>query len=88
MLEPVPAEKAATITAAVGAIAKAERTEASDATEPRPIGFAVPAETPVRGTATFQNSADAPSCHECGSLMVRCAACYKCMNCGATSGCS
>jgi len=88
VLDPVPVEKATTITAAAGAIAKAERTEVSDATEPRPIGFAVPAEAPVRGTATFQNSADAPSCHECGSLMVRCAACYKCMNCGATSGCS
>ena len=36
----------------------------------------------------FENSADAPSCHECGSLMVRGGACYKCLNCGATSGCS
>jgi ribonucleoside-diphosphate reductase alpha chain len=37
---------------------------------------------------TFETSADAPACHECGSIMVRSAACYKCMNCGATSGCS
>ncbi len=36
----------------------------------------------------FETSADAPACHECGSIMVRNAACYKCMNCGATSGCS
>ncbi len=36
----------------------------------------------------FETSADAPACHECGSIMVRSAACYKCMNCGATSGCS
>jgi ribonucleoside-diphosphate reductase alpha chain len=36
----------------------------------------------------FATSADAPACHECGSIMVRNAACYKCLNCGATSGCS
>ena len=31
---------------------------------------------------------DAPVCFECGSLMVRNGACYKCLNCGSTSGCS
>ena len=36
----------------------------------------------------FQNQADAPPCPECGSIMVRNAACYKCLNCGSTSGCS
>jgi ribonucleoside-diphosphate reductase alpha chain len=36
----------------------------------------------------FESQADAPSCHECGSIMVRSGACYKCFNCGATSGCS
>jgi ribonucleoside-diphosphate reductase alpha chain len=37
---------------------------------------------------TFVAQADAPACPECGSLMVRNAACYKCLNCGCTSGCS
>ena len=82
VLEAVPAEKAATISAAVASVPKAEAPEA------RAIGFAVPASGPDRLLSTFQNSADAPSCHECGSLMVRSAACYKCLNCGATSGCS
>ncbi|MDE2665775.1 MAG: vitamin B12-dependent ribonucleotide reductase [Acidobacteriota bacterium] len=36
----------------------------------------------------FQTQADAPPCPECGSIMVRNGACYKCLNCGATSGCS
>jgi len=36
----------------------------------------------------FVNQEDAPTCSECGSLMVRNGACYKCHNCGATSGCS
>jgi len=31
---------------------------------------------------------DAPSCSECGMLMVRNGSCYKCENCGSTSGCS
>jgi ribonucleoside-diphosphate reductase alpha chain len=37
---------------------------------------------------TFVAQADAPACHECGSLMVRNGSCYKCVNCGSTSGCS
>jgi len=38
--------------------------------------------------AAFVNQADAPSCHDCGSIMIRNGACYKCPNCGVTSGCS
>jgi len=37
---------------------------------------------------TWQAQADAPSCADCGSIMIRNGACYKCLNCGATSGCS
>jgi ribonucleoside-diphosphate reductase alpha chain len=36
----------------------------------------------------FQTQADAPSCADCGSIMVRNGSCYKCLNCGSTSGCS
>ncbi|MES2202381.1 MAG: vitamin B12-dependent ribonucleotide reductase [candidate division FCPU426 bacterium] len=36
----------------------------------------------------FQQQSDAPPCHECGAIMVRSGACYKCGNCGSTSGCS
>jgi ribonucleoside-diphosphate reductase alpha chain len=31
---------------------------------------------------------DAPSCSTCGMLMVPNGSCYKCVNCGNTSGCS
>ncbi len=34
------------------------------------------------------NQTDAPSCCDCGSIMIRNGACYKCPNCGSTSGCS
>jgi ribonucleoside-diphosphate reductase alpha chain len=40
------------------------------------------------GKVGFQQQADAPSCAECGSIMVRNGSCYKCLNCGSTSGCS
>jgi ribonucleoside-diphosphate reductase alpha chain len=33
-------------------------------------------------------SADAPACAECGGIMTRNGSCYKCENCGGTSGCS
>ena len=36
----------------------------------------------------FQNQLDAPPCAECGSIMVRSGSCFRCLNCGATSGCS
>jgi ribonucleoside-diphosphate reductase alpha chain len=37
---------------------------------------------------SFVNQADAPSCMDCGSIMIRNGACYNCPNCGSTSGCS
>ena len=42
----------------------------------------------ARGFAAMVNQADAPSCSDCGSIMIRNGACYKCANCGSTSGCS
>src|SRR5262249_45424570 len=38
--------------------------------------------------STIQNQEDAPPCSTCGSIMIRSGACYKCMNCGTTSGCA
>jgi ribonucleoside-diphosphate reductase alpha chain len=59
--------------------------EATDASAPA----RVEAPAPARSTASaFLNQADAPPCHTCGAIMVRSGACYKCANCGSTSGCS
>ncbi|MDQ6747670.1 MAG: vitamin B12-dependent ribonucleotide reductase, partial [Candidatus Dormibacteraeota bacterium] len=30
---------------------------------------------------------DSMTCSDCGAIMVRAGACYKCLNCGSTSGC-
>jgi len=38
--------------------------------------------------AAMQNQSDAPPCSTCGSIMVRSGSCYKCANCGTTSGCA
>lgn len=42
--------------------------------------------TPERKRAAA--GGDAPSCSTCGMLMVPNGSCYKCVNCGGTSGCS
>ncbi|MHB9130773.1 MAG: vitamin B12-dependent ribonucleotide reductase [Armatimonadota bacterium] len=39
-------------------------------------------------TVGFDNQSDAPPCPTCGEIMVRNGSCYKCLNCGGTSGCS
>ena len=67
-------------------------------TAPAPVAGAVPdapaAHAAAAGSASarvrqaFINQADAPPCPDCGCLMVRNGTCYKCLNCGATSGCS
>ncbi|MFQ5663455.1 MAG: vitamin B12-dependent ribonucleotide reductase, partial [Terriglobia bacterium] len=48
--------------------------------EAKPVGSKTPA--PV------QVPPDAPICPDCGSLMTRNGSCFKCHNCGGTSGCS
>ena len=36
---------------------------------------------------TFDLQGDAPLCSYCGSITVRAGSCYKCENCGSTTGC-
>jgi hypothetical protein len=38
--------------------------------------------------ALHQNNEDAAMCTACGAVMVRNGSCYKCIDCGETSGCS
>jgi ribonucleoside-diphosphate reductase alpha chain len=54
-----------------------------------PAGRSTAASAPVKSKfAAMQNQEDAPPCTTCGSIMVRSGACYKCANCGTTSGCA
>jgi len=43
---------------------------------------------PSTAREAFLNQEDAPPCHTCGAIMIRNGACYRCANCGSTSGCS
>lgn len=38
-------------------------------------------------TPTFTGLADGPPCDTCSFLTVRCGSCYRCPNCGSTTGC-
>ncbi len=64
--------------------------------EPSGSAASAPAITPGKPATTetgavrisFQGQEDAPACSDCGSIMIRNGTCYKCLNCGSTSGCS
>ena len=66
---------------------QAQRT-ANGSSKPVAVGAGAAAPTSNGEAFTFHLQEDAPSCSECGALMIRNGACYKCLNCGATSGCS
>ena len=55
---------------------------------PLDVKATVAAAAPKSAFAAIQNQEDAPPCSTCGSIMVRSGACYKCTNCGTTSGCA
>ena len=42
----------------------------------------------IQSSNSSGTTGDAPSCSTCGMLMVPNGSCYKCVNCGSTSGCS
>lgn len=42
----------------------------------------------AKALAEMVELGDAPTCQFCGSLMVRNGSCYRCLECGSTSGCS
>ena len=73
----------------VGIIRPEEDEAAAKKVVPMPVQ--VPrggAPRPLVSVPTGLYQQDAPSCADCGAIMIRSGACYKCMNCGAVSGCS
>jgi ribonucleoside-diphosphate reductase alpha chain len=53
------------------------------------LSVVTPAKNSSAHTARPQaNGGEAPSCPNCGMLMMPNGSCYKCANCGSTSGCS
>ncbi|MGB6430149.1 MAG: hypothetical protein WBF06_06155, partial [Candidatus Acidiferrales bacterium] len=72
-----------------GVVAEAAAQTAAPAAEAAasedPATARASAATASRPTAGYDG---APTCSECGMLMTPNGACYKCENCGGTSGCS
>jgi ribonucleoside-diphosphate reductase alpha chain len=60
--------------------------QATAAPAPAPIKPATVDSNPIK--ISFVGQEDAPACSDCGSIMIRNGTCYKCLNCGGTSGCS
>jgi len=62
----------------------ARRTASAAVVDSRPLE----PELPLPENSAFENTQDAPPCPTCGHWTVRNGACYKCPNCGTTTGCS
>ncbi len=83
-----------------GAPASTSRTPPPTVVEPQPTETTTTATEIVSVEATRvtvvnaldQSNAslmgDAPACDTCGAITVRNGSCYKCLNCGASMGCS
>jgi len=69
--------------------AKPSSSEATLVMRPLPAA-SPPALTGPNGSNGFTHAheTDAPPCPTCGSITIRNGACYKCVNCGSTTGCS
>jgi ribonucleoside-diphosphate reductase alpha chain len=61
--------------------------EGAQPSVPAPVPSVGP-QDPLESLKSMYALDDAPTCAGCGSIMVRNGSCYKCMNCGETSGCS
>jgi ribonucleoside-diphosphate reductase alpha chain len=63
------------------------------ATKPAPVKAVQAVSVHDAGTAAMQSAlsgmmGDAPLCEICGHITIRNGACYKCLNCGNSLGCS
>jgi len=64
----------------------------TDVVDVKAVHDVKPAANPATGqaslTGSFVNQLDAPTCPNCGHVAVRNGACFKCLNCGESLGCS
>jgi ribonucleoside-diphosphate reductase alpha chain len=67
-------------------VVEIEATATSAAAPAAPVKPVPVDSSPIK--ISFVGQEDAPACSDCGSIMIRNGTCYKCLNCGSTSGCS
>jgi ribonucleoside-diphosphate reductase alpha chain len=78
----------------VGIVRREDSSSPALIPDPKPITseYKVIATPTTNGSAVqrlaFVNTGDAPACADCGAITVRSGSCYKCGNCGSTTGCS
>jgi ribonucleoside-diphosphate reductase alpha chain len=89
----LPSEDGATLSAAPAlppgvAPAARARADAQMVETAQPMQRALPGTNGSNGASMHATDTDAPPCPTCGSITVRNGACYKCVNCGSTTGCS
>ncbi|MHB9022916.1 MAG: vitamin B12-dependent ribonucleotide reductase [Armatimonadota bacterium] len=65
-----------------------EKDDGMDSFEEEVAAIVRKVESTEQEAFSFDNQSDAPPCPTCGEIMVRNGSCYKCLNCGSTSGCS
>ena len=63
-------------------------TEAEIKTPDIAVAAAVASDIRTNSSPVVESTSDAPACDSCGFIMVRNGTCYKCTNCGSTTGCS
>jgi ribonucleoside-diphosphate reductase alpha chain len=66
----------------------AQATATPEAPATTPGQTAIPLSPAQGGAYTFRMQTDGAICSSCGWTMIRSGSCYKCENCGSTSGCS
>jgi ribonucleoside-diphosphate reductase alpha chain len=83
----LPSESGATVSSPPAALLPGSAPAAS--AKARVVDATPSAAARTSGTdATHTRETDAPPCPNCGEITVRNGACYKCNNCGTTTGCS
>jgi ribonucleoside-diphosphate reductase alpha chain len=79
-----PAAKAVEAPKPKAPVAKPDVSSGSDSGEELRVLAAGVGGTQAKVTVSLT---DSMTCSDCGAIMVRAGACYKCLNCGSTSGC-
>jgi ribonucleoside-diphosphate reductase alpha chain len=85
---PASEPAAASVERVAEVVSAARKVEFFDATKPGNGHANGNGKIHGNGDYSFIARTDAPTCPECGSIMIPNGSCHKCVNCGTTSGCS
>jgi ribonucleoside-diphosphate reductase alpha chain len=87
-MEPIADESAPAKPASNGTVPPEVKSEKTGKRTVTVMGETASSSLTEREHETFRSQSDAPPCPECGAITIRSGACYKCMQCGTSLGCS